>query len=207
MTTKKPKHKIDGKWFRLQIGRQDMSLREFGRRVKLDVSALSRTLSGDRKFVVEDADLWAGVLQVPVEDVLSHVGVKKLALDGARVDVLPAGAEKEVPIGGVVDAASGLVTFVPTFESAAADVIALTIENDPFMAGWRVLCRPTDVQATGDGLDVGIVRLDSGQMVLRKIRPSFVRGRFDLGPVFGFGQRNDDVVLSGVIPVVGIRRV
>ena len=73
MTTKKPKHKIDGKWFRLQIGRQDMSLREFGRRVKLDVSALSRTLSGDRKFVVEDADLWAGVLQVPVEDVLSHV--------------------------------------------------------------------------------------------------------------------------------------
>lgn len=207
MTTNKPKHKIDGKWFRLQIGRKDMSLREFGRRVGLDVSALSRTLSGARKFVVEDADLWAGVLQLPVEDVLSHVGVKKLALDGARVDVLPAGAEKEAPIGGVVDAASGLVTFVPTFESAAADVIALTIENDPFMSGWRVLCRPTDVQATGEGLDVGIVRLDSGQMVLRKIRPSFVRGRFDLGPVFGFGQRNDDVILSGVIPVVGIRRV
>lgn len=206
MSTKKPKHKIDGKWFRHQFDVRGFSMREFARRVKLDISALSRTLSGDRKFVVEDADLWAGVLQVPVEEILAKVGVRKLALDGAKVEVKAVAEDPMPPMGGVVDAATGIVTFVPTQASATADVVALSIEGDPFLVDWVAWCRPTEPQATGDGLEIGIVRLGDGKMAMRKIRPSFVRGHFDLGPVFGFGQREDDVVLSGVIPVIAIRR-
>lgn len=205
MANAKSKIKIDGKWFRLQFEQRGFSMREFARRVKLDIGSLSRTLSGARKFVVEDADLWAGVLQVPVSEVLAHVGVKKLALDNARVDVRAADAAP--PLGGSIDAATGVVTFKPTFESAGADLVAMEVTGDPFLTSWRVICRPSDVQATGEGLDVGIVRLHDGKMVLRKIRPSFVSGRYDLGPVFGFGDREDDVEIVGVIPVTAMRRL
>ena len=200
----KTKHKIEAAWFRQQFERNGLSMREFAKRVKLDIASLSRTLAGTRKFVVEDADRWASVLGVPVEDVLAHVGVKRLSLAKARTEVVP--ALPLPPLAGVIDAATGVVTFHPTFESAGADLVAMAVVGDPFLTGWHVLCRPTDVQATGEGIELGIVRLANGQMVLRKIRPSFLSGRYDLGPVFGFGDRDNDVEIVGVIPVTAMRR-
>lgn len=200
--------KIDEKWMRLMVDRAGHSLRSFAGAVGIDPSAFLRTLNGKRRLQLEEAQRMAGIMGVDVADVLAHAGMK------LQAPGLPSGATAKVvakdgaaPLGGRVDAADGSVMFAPTKASASAAVVALAIEGDPFLAGWRVLCAPGEVSATvGEGMDAGIVQTASGQLLVRKIRPAFAKGRYDLGPVFGFGGRENDVEVVGVIPVLGLER-
>lgn len=200
--------KIDEKWFRLHIDRAGYSLRQFAVKVGLDPSGLQRTITGKRRLQLDEAQRVADVLGKELSEVLAHAGLKIKAGDvGQGVKATVVQEPAKAPLGGVVDAATGEVRFIPTKDSAGAAVVALAIQGDPFMDGWRVLCQPGDVgTAPSDELEAGIVQTKDGKLLLRKIRPSFAAGRYDLGPVFGFGGRENDVEVVGVIPVVGLER-
>lgn len=199
--------KIDDKWFRLHIDRAGYSLRQFSAKIGMDPSGWQRTLSGKRRLQLDEAQRVADVLGAELSDVLSHAGLKIRGGDFGQAKATIVQEPAKAPVGGAVDAATGEVRFIPTKDSAGAAVVALAIQGDPFMDGWRVLCQPGEVTgAPTDELEAGIVQTKDGKLLLRKIRPSFAAGRYDLGPVFGFGGRENDVEVVGVIPVVGLER-
>jgi hypothetical protein len=189
---------------RLMVDRSGHSLRSFAGAIGVDPSAFLRTLKGKRRLQMDEAERMAGVMGVDVSDVLEHAGLKLRLPGAASVRVVSKGAT--APVGGLVDAVDGSVRFAPNRATAKSDVVALTVEGDPFLAGWRVLCSPGEVSADVGDTDAGIVQTADGQLLLRKIRPAFAKGRYDLGPVFGFGGRENDVEVVGVIPVIGLER-
>lgn len=203
-------HTIDAKWLRLHIGRAGYSLRQFAEKLGLDPANFQRVLGGTRRVQPAEAEKIAQLLgHVDASEVFERVfGIK---LKTARVAVAPAAriavvAEPgKAPIGGSVDAATGEVTFVASRASAKAQTVALTVEGDPFMRGWRVLCVPSDVAGTPAGdVAAGIVQTKGGKFLLRKIRPGFSPGHFDLGPLFGFGAQENGVAVTGIMPVTGM---
>jgi hypothetical protein len=201
--------KIDEKWFRLMVDRSGHSLRSFAGAVGIDPSAFLRTLSGKRRLQLDEAERIAKAMGqgVDVSDVLAHAGLKLQVPGTPAAAVKVVAKASQAPVGGTVDAADGSVTFEPTKASAKAGVVALSVVGDPFLEGWRVLCAPGDVASEiGEGMDAGIVQTKGGRLLLRKIRPAFAKGRYDLGPVFGFGGRENDVEVVGVIPVLGLER-
>lgn len=70
---------IDKKWFVDSLKRRNRSVRGLARHLDVNVSAMSRMLSGERRMKIEEANLIASFLGVPVEEVLRHAGV---VLDG-----------------------------------------------------------------------------------------------------------------------------
>lgn len=202
------KYKIDAKWLRLNIDRKGYSLRAFSKAMGLDPSGLQAVLRGDRRVQLDEVEAIARLLEQPVAEVLARVGMKLGAgvpVPGGTAQLVPAG--EAAPLGGTVDATTGEVKFTPTSESKDAAVVALAMIGDPFLESWRVLCAPGEVSARLEaGMDTAIVRTRDGRTLLRKIRPAFAPGRFDLGPVFGFGAREDGVEVVGIIPVRGMGR-
>lgn len=208
---KAPAAKVDEQWFKLQIARAGHSLRSFAGALKLDPASMHRTLKGKRKPLLPEIQRMQEVLEVPMTDVLSHLGLKMdsiaVGAPGATVRIVKPAAGR-APLAGEVDAGDGSVTFQDyTKPQSVSVVVALAIRGDAFLDGWRVLCVPSDVSPVPtDDLGAGIVQLKDGRMLLRKIRPGFTKGRFDLGPVFGFGGREDDAEVVGVIPVLGLEQ-
>lgn len=197
---------LDEKWFRDQIARAQYSLRGFARALNWDPNTLSRLLTRERRLQLDEVEKVAALLGVPKLEVLAKAGLKVSAPRDIQAELVEAPAPA-VPIGGIVDAVTGEVLFRPNQQSRNAPVVALTVVGDPFLEGWRVLCAPGDVSASpAEGAEAGIVQTRDGRVLLRKLRPSFTKGRFDLGPVFGFGSREDDVDVVGIIPVSGLER-
>lgn len=195
---------VDEKWLRLMIGRADYSLRGFARAVDMDIASVSRTITGKRKIQLPEILRWASVLGVPKEEVLSHVGMPVEVPAPAGMSATVRAARERAPAGGTVSAATGEATFAKAPRSPRAAIVALEVVGDAFMAGWRVLCAPADVTAAPAGEGVGLIRMKDGRVLLRKFRPGFTAGRYDLGPALGMGEREDDVAIVGVIPVVAL---
>jgi len=203
----KPKYRIDGAWLRRLIEDNNMSMRDFARRVSMDIASVSRTIAGTRKLQVHEARLWARVLRVTPEEIFGRMGVRLGAVGSATSEatVLRAPMPIVPPLAGSVDAISGLVTFKPLAAGDEnADIVALAIEGDPFMAGWRVFYSRSSISSSADGVDLAIIKGEGGEVFLRKLRPGFTPGHFDLGPAFGIGDIQRDVKLEGVYPVLGM---
>lgn len=201
-------HKIDRAWFRARMEDRGYTQNEFARLLGLDRGAWSRTLSGKRKMTDEERVKAASAFGVELQELLPRVGVP-LHLPRGKASVVEVPAATGAGGGrvvGTVDAITGEVTLPP--EALAAPVALLAIQHDPFYAGWVLTCRPGDVASAPDDEALAcIVQLRDGQRLLRKVRPGFTPGRFDLGPVFGFGIQENDVEIAGVIPVEALRRV
>lgn len=75
----KAKNPIDKKWFLDSLKGKDKSLRGLAKHLDLDVSAVSRTLSGDRKMKMTEANKIAQFMGMHVSEVLRHAGI---AIDG-----------------------------------------------------------------------------------------------------------------------------
>jgi hypothetical protein len=211
MATRKkaPAAKVDAQWFKLQMARAGYSMRAFAAALGVDPSSMHRTLRGVRKATLPEIQRMASLLDRPVGDVLSHLGLKMDGLETHGPVVLrvarPDGSS--APLVGEVDANGGVVTFHAKAIQGDAAVVALAIRGDAFLTNWRVLCVPSENAPTpATESSTGIVQLKDGRMLLRKIRPGFTRGRFDLGPALGFGGREDDAELVGVIPVIGMEQ-
>jgi transcriptional regulator with XRE-family HTH domain len=205
----KKKHPIDAKWFRLMFDRANITQNAVAQAIGIDKASMSKMLSGGRRIQVAEIKKLARILDLSEEEVYRHAGhiERAAAGTGAQVAVSPAKPVSAIPVaGGVIDAASGEVSF--NAKGAEGEVVALQVIGDPFLAKVRIVCQPSEVSTpSGAAVDFGLVQLTDGRVMLRKFKPSFVAGRFDLGPVLGFGARMEDVEIVGVIPVSGLERV
>lgn len=73
---KKPKSLIDKDWFITTLESKEKSLRGLARHMELDVSGVSRMLSGQRKMKMTEANKIAQFLGMHVSEVLRHSGVE-----------------------------------------------------------------------------------------------------------------------------------
>lgn len=64
--------KIDTMWFHQQLEARNESVRGLGRFLKLDPSAVSRMLHGERKMSADEQDQIAAFFGVSIEDVARH---------------------------------------------------------------------------------------------------------------------------------------
>lgn len=200
-------HKIDKAWFRTQMERIGYTQNEFARLLGIDRGAWSKTLAGIRKMTDAERVKAAKVFGVELHELLPHVGVP-VHVPGARVEVRESVGKGYAAgsVGGIVEAPVGEVTFTP--DGLLADQVLLVVQGDAFLDGWAVECRPAERSATPTReMEAAIVQLPDGRMLLRKVRAGFSPGRFDLGPVFGFGSQQNDVEIVGVVPVVGLKRL
>lgn len=186
-------HTIDKAWFLARQTDLKMSGTEFARRLGMDKGSWSRTLAGNRKMTDEEKVKAAKIIGIPLHELLPHVG-------------LPVRAPgHDVAVAGIVDG-EGEVTFDRRGLTAPEGL--LLIHDNRFLDGWGVVCRPAQLSASLSGeYLMGVVQTKDGRRLLRTVRPAARAGRFDLGPVFGFGIVETDVEIVGVIPVEGIRRV
>lgn len=74
------KQAIDGQWFKSQFDVAGLSMREVARRMaamnpskKIDASALSRTLAGERRMQLSEVFQIAHILNLPRDEVVRHV--------------------------------------------------------------------------------------------------------------------------------------
>lgn len=81
----KAKSVIDKQWFLDSLAAKDKSLRGLAKHLDLDVSAVSRTFSGDRKMKMTEANKIAQFMGMHVSEVLRHAGI---SID---VDGIPSG--------------------------------------------------------------------------------------------------------------------
>lgn len=194
--------KLDGKWLRLQIGQRGESIRSVAAKIGLDPGSFHRVLTGKRRIQANEVQALVRVLGLSLDEATE----KLLGLPvHASVRVTAAAAANATPLGGHVLAPEGLVVF--DGKDGATGPVALEIEGDAFLSGWRVVCLPDELgRVPGLGVDAGIVQTADGRKLVRKVRSGFSPGKFDLGPLFGFGAVETDVELVGIIPVTGLER-
>jgi hypothetical protein len=66
---------VDKDWFVREIEDKCGSMRSFAKRMDLDVSAVSRMLSGQRKIQLAEAASMSIILAVPVEEIMTRAGL------------------------------------------------------------------------------------------------------------------------------------
>jgi hypothetical protein len=200
---------IDDKWFRLMTDRAKESQRSLAAKIGMDPSSWVRVLQGKRRLQLNEADRVADVLGVPVEEVLRHAGLR-IEVPKGRGHVVHGPGDPLPSLGGTIDMTGQVVFSGLSGKTTPRDAVrALEIVGDPFLEGKHVLYAPGDVAASpSGGPEINLVQLTDGRVVLRKIKPAFTPGRWDLGPALGFGGkdgREDDMEIVGVIPVLGVR--
>lgn len=73
---KKRQAVIDTDWFKNKLADNDKSMRELAKHLDLDIGAVSRTFSGDRKMKMQEANKIAVFLGTHVSEVLRHAGMQ-----------------------------------------------------------------------------------------------------------------------------------
>lgn len=63
---------IDTEWFHLQLERRGETVRGLARFMRIDASAVSRMLRGERKMSADEQDQVAAFLELSLEDVAQH---------------------------------------------------------------------------------------------------------------------------------------
>jgi transcriptional regulator with XRE-family HTH domain len=190
-------------WFRQAFEHARLSQNEVAARIGMDRSGFSRTMRGMRRIQVDEMKRLAAVLGVTEEDVLRHAGGKTASFRaGAHAAMELRSGTDEAPLAGSIDALTGRAVLHPVLP--AAPVLALAIVGDDFLEGRRLLVNG-DLTAPGSAArDLGVLQLADGRMVVGKFKPGFTAGRFDVGPVLGFGTRLDDVAIVGLYELVGM---
>lgn len=67
---------IDSKWFYARLADRRMSLRGLARELGMEPSSLSRTFRGERRMQMVEAEQIAARLNLPVEEILQHTGIR-----------------------------------------------------------------------------------------------------------------------------------
>ena len=153
---------INKSWFTEKINAKGLSQRKLAEILGCDPSQISLLLNGQRRFHLEDAEKWADALRVPVEDVLSAVGV------------LPEGPRgwREIPMTGTVDAEGNIQPKLGETVKGASflpdDAVAVQVRAPGnFMDGWVAFFDGEDRRdpistaltlAVVDGKYLGVVR-------------------------------------------------
>lgn len=206
MSTRTPSARAtppDVLWFRRAFEKAGLSQNEVAHRIDMDRSAFSRTLKGTRRIQVEEMKRLAFVLGVTEDEVLRHAGGKSAKVSaGGKASAEVAVNAPRAPLAGTVDAVSGVVRLLDVLPTAGT--LALAIRGDDFLDGRHLLVSGDLAAPSSAAKDMGVLQLDDGRMVVGKFKPGFTKGRFDVGPVLGFGGRHDDVGLVGLYELVGM---
>lgn len=200
---------IDKDWFVAQLKQKRRSIRGLARHLDVNVSAMSRMLSGMRRMKIEEANLIASFLGAPVEEVLRHAGV---AMDGdaSKARIILAASINEV---GEVERLPEPRPLSPiTTERARhavskveGQVIAAQIRAaDGALAVWDdalVLFQASgDVDPSSIGC-LSIVRLRDGVQLLAHLTRARKTGEAQLRLPAGELR---DVILSTATPVLAV---
>ena len=70
-----PRLRVDSQWFKERIARAGYTLVETAGILRMDPSALSRALNGERALRLEEAVDLAGVLGCQIEDIVVAMGI------------------------------------------------------------------------------------------------------------------------------------
>lgn len=201
---------MNKRWFRDKLAERDQSMRDLARHMKIDVSAVSRMLSGQRKMQMEEAHSIALFLHAPVSEVMRHAGVAK-DLDGLPTRILLAATVTETgsierlkdakPLPqAVIDRASTAIVGSGNGKIIAAQVRA---GSGPF-AIWDdavVLFNHTEiVEASAIGA-LSICRVRDGDQFMAKIERARKTGE---ARIFLANGKAKEVVLETATPVIAI---
>lgn len=171
---------IDTDWFTTQLSDRRMSQRTLARMMGIDPASVHRLLQGKRPMRFDEASQLAQLLGATVDDVLRHAGV-------------PVGAGQTVPVvGRIEDHGEAHIDWgqeidrVPAPMEMPANTVAVALRTagtawEP-MDGWTIYLRPPvdGVPAEAVGR-MCLVRLGgNGTVLLRFLRRSYKRGRWDL---------------------------
>jgi hypothetical protein len=163
---------IDSAWFKKKLGQAKQSMRGLAKYMDLDVAAVSRTFSGNRKLQLSEATKIAHFLRVPLGEVLRHAGVGNVE-NGERPILISAAVnesgqvqklKKAMPMPQSVIAAlrayDGLNIVAAQIRAASG---TLAIFNDAVI----LFCATDIVEATAIGT-LAICRSDDGKQILGK---------------------------------------
>lgn len=175
----KPQKNIDGEWFKSKLSTRDKSMRKLAKHLDLDVGAVSRTFSGDRKMKMTEAYKIAAFLGTHVSEVLRHSGIVSHESVAGQQRILLAATINEggeiKPIldpmhlpQSVIDRATAAITIHGTGKIIAAQVRAL--EGPLAMLDDAVMLFAHTDHVDTDALGaLSICRNRKGEQILAKI--------------------------------------
>jgi len=188
---------IDSDWFKKQILEKGMSQREFHIHVDIAENALYRILSGKQPIRLNEASQMASFFGVSLYDLLRRAGID------------PPVEGMTLPIAGSVNGALDVtpsakyppVTSIPLVEQSTVGLIC-DDSGSPFY-GWIFAYIPaSDIEPSAIGR-FSVVKLSSGKMLIRFLKPGLHTGKFDLVPLSGTALTN--FVVFTASPVLYIR--
>lgn len=170
---------VDKAWFLTKLEDQKLSVRGLARQMGVDPSAISRTLSGERRMQMDEAKQIAHFLRVPVAEVMRHAGVS-VDLDGMPTRIMLAAVigedgtldrlkEPRALPQGVIEKAQAAISRAGNGQVIAAQIRA---QKGP-LAIWDdavVLFRPTETVEHDAIGTLSICRSrDSGRQYLARL--------------------------------------
>lgn len=188
---------IDSEWFKKQILDRCLSQREFLVLVDMKETALYRVLSGKKPIRLDDASKMARFFGISLYDLLRRAGID------------PPAEGMTLPIAGSVNGALDVtlsakyppVASIPLVEQSAVGLIC-DDSASPFY-GWIFAYIPaSDIEPSAIGR-FSVVKLSSGKMLIRSLKPGLHAGKFDLAPLNGPPFTNFAVFTAS--PVLFIR--
>lgn len=191
---------VDTQWFKDRLAEKRLSQRGLARNLGLDAAAISLTLRGRREMKLSEAASIAMLLGTPVEEVLTHAGVRS-GSSGARVNV-----------SAVIDEHQEVVSISPSesFEVAVPpglppDCMAIQCRTAgtalAYKDGWIFFTRtPSNISPDAVGR-FSYVRMKNGLATLAQVARGYRPGRYNLiGPASA-----DNVELDFAEPVLLIQ--
>lgn len=176
---------VDTAWFRQQLERLGMSSNAMADKMGQARSEISRKLNGQRKFHYDDCVKMAKLLDQPLGAVLLRANV--------QVDAAP-----PPPTVGALNHDGELIAREGE-KPRLRDLMTLEIP----IQGTDAKSRLTFLVAQATEQELrhsrpGLVVLPDGRALVRVIRPGSKAGKYDLLPLFGMGQRQDDIAIDRV---------
>ena len=172
---------IDKPWFEDRIRAKQTSQRQLARLMGMDASAMSLMLNGKRRMSAKEAADVAGLLGVPVDEVLRHAGAP-VAVDKRR----------SVPVVGYVDAGGELVfgrALGPRTAIAPSDCgegcQAVRVQSGTALDGWLLFYHPmrgVSLEAVGR---LCVVKTAEGADLVRVVNRGYEPGFFVLQRLLG----------------------
>jgi transcriptional regulator with XRE-family HTH domain len=191
------RYPTDTTWFKNRIKERKLTQKELALFVGMEDSAVYRFLEGARPLRVEEAVKMATILEVPLYDVLERVGASP-SLESLSLPIVGS-------VNGSLDVtpSTGLppVRSIPLFERTVVGLIC--DDNVSPLYGWVFTYIPVSGLEPSAIGKLSVVKLSSGKMLIRFLKPGINAGKFDLGSLNGPSLANFDVFTAS--PVLFIR--
>lgn len=163
-------------WFQDRLQQLKLSQRKLAKLIEVDPAAVSYMFSGQRRMTMDEAQKIAGVLLVPVTEVMRQAGIE--VLDDVR----------KAPIAGYLNN-TGAVTLLPKgthdFVVGPADLPAgsfalqLRAVANPF-DGWLYFVSGSQEEPASNIDRLAITALEDGRMLLAVLRKGYKQGLYNL---------------------------